>query len=499
MVLHSKVHQKINSYWVFTRQPALLTILILISISQGFESILLLNLLKTQENKALLLIIPIAMFRLVRTSIAYLNLLFQHRMEEAFDEYFFEQSLHWSQLQIRKPIFRHEISKALEHSNKLAQQILSGFLPGVSQFISMLTLFIWFSYKDSFFCFLLIGIIILETFSQLRISKNKHQHLTENLELFRKYAYLKNLVISHRSLREFHAYNKVQDLKAKCILKLRAYHVTTIQLLRSNSFLTIAIRFVQASLILLYYQSTQQKLGIEEIGIQEIGLGYALLRVFSAGTKMAGLTGKIRGINLSFKEINKLRSAFKHKKGTSAICNHLIENIQNRNAHSIINISGRNGSGKSSLILEILDKRDSITPLRVGFLFQDFSLIQNSILNNIVLFSPPPHQHKKINQALASSGFAECMHKYGWNLNTRIGEEFSTGHGISMGEWQKLALARTLYHGQDVLILDEPETFLDVQSRETLLNFLKNTKNLTIILISHAQEFRQIAHKIIQL
>lgn len=73
---------------------------------------------------------------------------------------------------------------------------------------------------------------------------------------------------------------------------------------------------------------------------------------------------------------------------------------------------------------------------------------------------------------------------------------------LSRGEQQRLAIAATLMHNPGCLILDEPESALDTQSREKLNEYLGLIANsgVGVLLVSHDQSFcDNIAHRIIKI
>ncbi|AAM24405.1 ATP-binding cassette subfamily C protein [Caldanaerobacter subterraneus subsp. tengcongensis MB4] len=87
--------------------------------------------------------------------------------------------------------------------------------------------------------------------------------------------------------------------------------------------------------------------------------------------------------------------------------------------------------------------------------------------------------------------------KFHEGLNTKLNEASSN---ISRGEKLKIAIARTFLKDPDVIVLDEPTSALDVVSIEKLKSMLTALKKEKIILIvTHNQEFLNIADEVIDL
>ena len=76
---------------------------------------------------------------------------------------------------------------------------------------------------------------------------------------------------------------------------------------------------------------------------------------------------------------------------------------------------------------------------------------------------------------------------------TTIGED---GSLISVGEKQRIGIARALYLEREILICDEITSALDLKTTENIINCLKYiSKEKTIIFISHNQEVISAATK----
>jgi len=167
-------------------------------------------------------------------------------------------------------------------------------------------------------------------------------------------------------------------------------------------------------------------------------------------------------------------------------------------AGKILAIGGRSGAGKSTLLELIagfgkpaggqifIDGRE-ITHLppakrQVSILFQKNNLFEHlSVLENIALGlnpnSPPDSsQTKDIMETLTTIGLAEFTDR--------------RADTLSGGQMQRVALARELLRDTRLLLLDEPFTGLDDETRDIMLPLIKNaTANgqRSVILVSHDQ------------
>ncbi|MFM7620576.1 MAG: ATP-binding cassette domain-containing protein, partial [Alphaproteobacteria bacterium] len=70
---------------------------------------------------------------------------------------------------------------------------------------------------------------------------------------------------------------------------------------------------------------------------------------------------------------------------------------------------------------------------------------------------------------------------------------------ISAGQRQRIALARALYGNPKILVLDEPNSNLDIDGENSLLKALqkiKDNKSMTVFIISHKPSILRITDKI---
>jgi ATP-binding cassette subfamily B protein len=92
----------------------------------------------------------------------------------------------------------------------------------------------------------------------------------------------------------------------------------------------------------------------------------------------------------------------------------------------------------------------------------------------------------KIMEAAKAAGIHEVLENLPNGYHTILGNIFNGGEELSMGQWQKLAVARAFYRNAELLIMDEPSSALDVYSETQIMDSLrKMAENKTAIIISH--------------
>ncbi|MCZ7409325.1 ATP-binding cassette domain-containing protein [Parvimonas micra] len=153
--------------------------------------------------------------------------------------------------------------------------------------------------------------------------------------------------------------------------------------------------------------------------------------------------------------------------------------LERKNKYAIV---GENGTGKTTLVkilLGLLDYEGSIlingVELReisrkclvkhFGVIFQDFVKYEMTVSENIDFYN-----NNDIDEILKKVGIYEKIESFENGKNQFLGK-LEEGISLSLGEWQKIALARLLIKNCDCLILDEPTASLDsISEREIIEN-----------------------------
>jgi ATP-binding cassette, subfamily B, bacterial len=79
-----------------------------------------------------------------------------------------------------------------------------------------------------------------------------------------------------------------------------------------------------------------------------------------------------------------------------------------------------------------------------------------------------------------------CSEKLRQGDKNVLGKSFENGAELSVGEWQKVALARAFLRRSEIILLDEPTSAMDAKAEyELFKKFHELSKGRTAILISH--------------
>jgi putative ABC transport system ATP-binding protein len=176
-----------------------------------------------------------------------------------------------------------------------------------------------------------------------------------------------------------------------------------------------------------------------------------------------------------------------------------------------IAVVGPSGSGKSTFLLTLggmltpeegkviingkslyemtPDQRSAIRLKNIGFVFQNHNLVpyltamENVQLPLMIAGAKKEAQEKKAQELLTKLG-----------LGDRLGHKPSE---LSIGQQQRVALARVLANDPPIILADEPTGSLDPESRQKVMSFLTqmNKEGKTIIFVTHdLQNIKDIKH-----
>lgn len=135
---------------------------------------------------------------------------------------------------------------------------------------------------------------------------------------------------------------------------------------------------------------------------------------------------------------------------------------------------------------------------RIGYLAQEYAKYHLSIDEAIALGDTSvPLSRERVMAAAKKSGADDFIRAWPRGYDTPLGKEFD-GEEPSVGQWQKIALARLFYRNADIWILDEPTSSIDAVAELAVFNELESLPdNKTVVLISHRFNTVRNADKIL--
>ena len=180
----------------------------------------------------------------------------------------------------------------------------------------------------------------------------------------------------------------------------------------------------------------------------------------------------------------------------------------------VVAIVGRTGAGKTTLINLILrafapqngtitlDGHDLATldprwlRRQVSIVSQDLFLFHTTIEDNI-RYSRPDATFEEVVEAARKAQIHDDIARFPQGYQTVVGER---GTQVSVGQRQRIAIARAFLKDAPILILDEPTSALDLQTEEQILQTLRVlVRGRTTILVSHRPSLLDLADRVLSI
>lgn len=154
-------------------------------------------------------------------------------------------------------------------------------------------------------------------------------------------------------------------------------------------------------------------------------------------------------------------------------------------------IIGKSGSGKSTLLKllagyypefngDIYTDESAALPDEIAMIHQNTFLFKDSIRNNLTMWKP--YTEQEIMEAVKKAGLTEFIAALPQGLNTLVEEN---GGNFSGGECQRIAIARALLSGKEILLMDEATSALDEQTANAVERSILSLENITCISVTH--------------
>lgn len=205
------------------------------------------------------------------------------------------------------------------------------------------------------------------------------------------------------------------------------------------------------------------------------------------------------------------RVGFRYKEALPEVCKAVSFHLQ---AGDKVLLQGENGSGKTTLVKLLLGlyqptsgritvngcdaaewNRDSLRA-HIGIVSQNIFLFRGTVLSNI-LYGQPDKTRQDVQNLMEQLELQDYIGRLANGLDTEISQNTA---GVSGGQAQIIALIRALLSRKDVIILDEPISSVDAETRDLILRILdKREYDGIILVISHQTQGMEFLNKTITL
>lgn len=181
----------------------------------------------------------------------------------------------------------------------------------------------------------------------------------------------------------------------------------------------------------------------------------------------------------------------------------------------VLGVIGPSGAGKSTLAraavgaialergavrldgANLTDWHPDALGAHIGYLPQDLSLLAGTVAENIRRFAPAsPEADEKTIAAARAAGAHEMILRLPNAYDTPLG---LGGRGLSLGQAQRIALARALYGDPKLIVLDEPNAHLDGQGETALVAAMRDAaaRGAIVIVVAHRRTIIAVVEKLL--
>lgn len=187
----------------------------------------------------------------------------------------------------------------------------------------------------------------------------------------------------------------------------------------------------------------------------------------------------------------------------------------------MIALVGENGAGKTTLAKllcrlydpttgEILWNGQDLRSLdlnqlrsRIAVVMQDYARFPATLRENVGWgYVPKLQEDEAIQAVLQDAGIEQVIHELERRLETPLGKQLENGVDLSGGQWQRIAIARSLMRlsEAELLVFDEPTAALDPKNEHEIYRIFKTiAQGRMAVVVSHRLALAKLADRIVVL
>ncbi len=428
------------------------------------------------------------------------------------------------------------------HILRSSFELISKLISMISYVAALMVILRKLPFSGIVFFLIFIGLTIASAAVSFHFRRKNFNYMFRRSKDRRKMNYYSELLVNKDMVKEIRLFNLSDLLIGKYNEVFRGYFKGIKQLVWQEGAWNLLLSFGTAVMngVLFYMIATNVK------QIADYSVYTGALNAISAGlTSVISLTASIYegslfidNMILFMGEKQTLKPSIAQPVKPKTRCGHKIELrnvsfrypgarrdvIHNLNltiqSGDTIALVGLNGAGKTTLmklITRLYDPTDGVILLDgrdireydteslyglYGIIFQDFGRYAESVGDNIAFGCIMREKtDEKVAEAAGNAGADTFIEKMLQGYDTPLTRYFEKdGTELSVGQWQKLSVARAFYSDADILILDEPTASLDaLAEQEIYRQFDRLREGKTSIFVSHRLSSATMADQVVVL
>jgi len=424
------------------------------------------------------------------------------------------------------PEYHDTFHRAQQEATYRPIQILNSISELIKNIISFVGIAIILASLSKYVLIIMIIAGIPSLFIRMRRTRIVYEWRKENTHIFRKVSYYSMLMTNRlyaKEVRIFRLGNYIQNA-------YETMRVTVINQIiklakrQGSGNVTSSVFEIAALTISIILLTQRYYSGLVTLG----GFVMFFAAVRNANSYLTGIISNVTGIynnklflsNLfefielkpmirevpNAKKLGKLTEgiklenvSFKYEGGSKKVLENI--NLDIKPGETVL-ITGKNGAGKTTLInvlcrmyeassgsitfdgVDIKNLDINSLHKSIGIVLQDYCKYNLTVKENIMFGDvEKTHDFKEVADLSGATQFVDELPN---KFDTIVGKFFKDGEELSIGQWQKLALARAFYGDSQIIILDEPTASIDLETEDHFFKTLSESfKDKIIIIIGH--------------
>jgi ATP-binding cassette subfamily B protein len=488
---------------------------------------------ESQQIYFILLLILTALVFLASGVVSEIRSYFSEKLSQSVTRRIYEK-LHWKHASLdlshyENPAEQDKIHRAVQEAAFRPIKIINEFLTGIKSVAAALFLVGLFITIKWYLIVLLIIAIIPGVYFRLKFSRKLYKLKESQSTKEREMYYFNRILTGFPFAKEMklfgffnffkHRFSTVQDTLFEQRITLRK---SELWLNISAQIFSVMLIFVSLGFVSYLKIKGEISIGTVVLFFFAFQRGYAVLNEFFMSFTQILEDNTFLNDFIAFLNMPTRSNSLPDSNSSFSLNKEIrVENVRfryessKRDALKSVNITipagktvafvGANGSGKTTMIKllcsfyqpdsgKILFDGVDATSLgqttvckNITAVFQDFALYNIAAIENLGLGDiHTPIDLERAKKAAREAGIAGVIERLPDGYNTLLGNLFKGGEELSIGQWQKMAIARAFYRDSPLILMDEPSSALDADSELQIINSLKDlARDKTAVIISH--------------